>query len=167
VDDAKAGSVAVDYFLKIDGIDGESLDAKHKGAIELESFNWGESNPVSPGPAGAGRAGRVQAQDLTVVMRMSKASPLLFLACAEGQHIKDAVLSARRGGKAQKEFLVVTLKSVLVSSYTTSGGGGEAPVDQVSFSFASIEIEYSPQKPNGSLDLPVKAGWDLVTNRKI
>src|SRR5918994_158291 len=160
---------AVDYFLKIDGIQGESLDSKHKGEIQLESFSWGETNLGTAPSAGGGGAGKVQMQDLHFVMQINKASPKLMLACASGKHIKQAVLTARKAGKAQQEFLVFKFTDVLVSSYQT-GGSQHAevlPMDQVSFNFARIELEYRPQKADGSLDAPIKAGWDLKTNKPV
>ncbi len=159
---------AVDYFLKIDGIAGESLDAKHKGELQLEAFSWSEAAQQSPaaGAAGAG-AGKVQMHDLHFSMRTNKASPQLMLACASGQHLKSAVLTARRGGKSPQEFLVVKLTDVLVSSYETGATPAQpVPVDQVSLSFAQITVEYRPQKPDGSLAAPVQAAWDVVANRK-
>ncbi len=159
---------AVDYFLKIDGIQGESRDAKHKGEIDLESFSWAEANAASPGGgAGGGGAGKVQIEDLHVVMKMNKASPLLFLACATGQHLKQAILTARKAGKAQLEFLVFKFSDLLVSSYQTGGSSDLEPTDHVAFNFSRIEVEYRPQKQDGSLDPPVKAGWDVKANKKI
>ena len=105
--------MAVDYFLKIDGVPGESADAKHKGEIQLESFSWGETGSGGAGAGGGGGAGKVQMQDLVVTMVVSKASPKLMLACATGKHHKDAVLTARRAGKAQQEFLVFKFKDVV------------------------------------------------------
>ena len=159
---------AVAYFLKLDGIVGESKDAKHPGEIELESFSLGEANVVSGGGGGGGGgAGKVQIEDLHVVMAESKASPLLFLACASGQHLKQAVLTGRKAGRAPAEFLVIKLTDVLVSSYHTGGGTAAAPADQVSLNFAKIELSFTAQKPDGSQDVPVKAGWDLKKNAKI
>jgi type VI secretion system secreted protein Hcp len=157
----------VDFFLKIDGILGESKDAKHKGEIDLESFSWAESNAPSPGTGGGGGAGKVHMDDLHVVMKMNKASPLLLLACASGQHIKQAVLTARKAGKEQLEFLVVKITDVLVSSYQTSGSTDVPPTDSVAFNFARIDVELRPQKPDGTLDAPVKAGWDVKANKKV
>jgi type VI secretion system secreted protein Hcp len=159
---------ASDYFLRIDGVPGESADSKHNGEIELESFTWGETNSAGhPGP-GAG-AGKVSLQDLSFVMRFNKASPMLFLACANGKHLKSAVLTARKAGKPQQDFLVYRFTDVLVSSYQTGGSAdvADGPIDQVSLSFARIEVEYRSQKPDGSLDAPVKAGWDVKKNAKI
>jgi type VI secretion system secreted protein Hcp len=160
--------VAVDYFLKIDGVPGESADSKHKGEIQLESFSWGEASPGGAGPGGGGGAGKVQMQDLVVTMVVSKASPKLMLACATGKHHKEAVLTARKAGKAQQEFLVFKFKDVVVTSYQIGGSElGDAPTDQASLGFSTIQMEYKPQKSDGSLDSPVKAGWDLKQNKAI
>lgn len=158
----------VDYFLKVDGIPGESKDAKHADEIDVGAWSWGESSTVSTGPGGGG-GGKVAIQGLHFTSVISKASPLLMLACASGKHIKSAVLTARRAGKGQAEFLVITLSEVLVSSYQTSAGGGEegGPVDSVSLNFTQIEVEYKETKPDGSLGPPVKFGWDLKRNTPI
>jgi type VI secretion system secreted protein Hcp len=152
--------VAVDYFLKIDGIPGESTDSKHKDEIDVEAWSWGEVNPPRPG-GGAG-AGKVEIQDFSFTSRFSKASPNLMLACASGKHLKSAVLTARRADKAQAEFLTFSLSDVLISSYQTAATAGDvSPVDSVSLNFAKIKIEYKQQKPDGSLAGSIKAGWDV------
>lgn len=160
---------AVDYFLKIAGIDGESTDAVHKGEIDIESWSWGESNPGSTLAAGGGGgAGKVAMNDFSFVMKLNKASPKLFLACAQGEHIKTAWLTARRsGGKDGDYFLKWSFADLLISSYQTGAPSGELPVEQISFNFAKIEVEYKEQKPDGSLAPAIRAGWDLKTNKKI
>ncbi len=158
---------AVDYFLKIDGIPGESRDSKHKGEIELESFSWGATQALHPGGGGGGGAGKVQMQDFHFVMSMNKASPKLFLACASGQHLKHATLVARKAGKDQQEFLVYKFTDVLVSSYQTGATQDDVPMDQISFNFARIEIEYRAQKADGTLTPPEKAGWDVKGNKQV
>ena len=159
--------MAIDYFLKIDGISGESLDSKHKGEIQVESWSWGESNPAQPGGGGGGGAGKVQMQDLAFTTRFSKASPQLILACASGKHFKDAVLTARKAGKGQQEFLTFSLSDVLVSAYQTAGAGGDVlPGDSVSLNFSKIQVEYKPQNPDGSLGSSIKAGWDVKQNKQ-
>jgi len=160
---------AVDYFLKIDGIDGESMDGKHKGEIELESFSWGESQSGSFAAGGGGGAGKVQMQDFHFVMRVNKASPKLLLACASGEHIKKAVLTCRKAGKEQQEFLKVTMSDLLVSSYQTGGSNSSnvLPLEQISLNFSKIEQEYKPQGADGSLQAAVKAGWDVKQNQKV
>ncbi|MGH9278258.1 MAG: Hcp family type VI secretion system effector [Acidimicrobiales bacterium] len=159
----------VDYFLKIDGVDGESTDDKHKGELEIESFSWGLSNSGSAAHGGGGGAGKAAFQDFSFVTPISKASPKLFLACASGEHIKQAYLTARKAGKDQQDFYKVTLTDVLVSSYQQGGAESSdvVPTDQVSFNFSKIEVEYKPQRADGSLDAPVKAGWDVKANTKV
>jgi type VI secretion system secreted protein Hcp len=160
--------VAVDYFLKIDGVDAESTDDKHKGEIELESFSWGETKTASGPGGGGGGSGKVQVQDLLVTMHVSKASPRLMLACATGKHHKEAVLTVRRAGKSQQEFLVIKLNEVLVTSYQTGGSAqSDVLMDQASLGFSTIQMEYRPQKADGSLGPSVKAGWDVKNNRPL
>jgi type VI secretion system secreted protein Hcp len=157
---------AVDYFLKIDGIPGESQDSKHKGEIELESFSWGATQTTGH-PGVGGGAGKVQMQDFHFVMTVNKASPKLFLACARGQHLKNATLIARKAGKAQQEFLVFKFTDVLISSYQSGGTGEGVPMDSVSLNFAKIEFEFRPEKPDGSLAPPAGAGWDVKKNKPV
>src|SRR6266404_5710827 len=156
----------VDYFLKLEGIDGESGDHKHKGSIDLESWSWGESQSGTHGSGGGGGAGKVSMQDFHFVMKINKASPKLFLACASGEHIKKATLTCRKAGKDQQEFLKLDLSDILISSYQTGGssGGSEVPMDQISFNFARLEMGYKEQKADGTLGGEVKAGWDVKAN---
>ncbi len=160
---------AVDYFLKIDGIEGESQDDKHAKEIEIESWSWGETQSGSSAYGGGGGAGKVAMQDFNFVMKHNKASPKLFLACATGEHIPKGILTCRKAGKEQQEFLKVTFTDLLVSSYQTGGSsaGELIPMDQISLNFAKIETEYKEQKPDGSLGGTVKAGYDLKKNKAV
>jgi type VI secretion system secreted protein Hcp len=107
-------------------------------------------------------------QDFQFVMTVNKASPKLFLACASGQHLKEATLVARKAGKGQQEFLLYKFTDILISSYQTGAAGGDVlPIDQVSFNFARIEVEFRPQKADGSLAPPEKAGWDVKKNKPV
>lgn len=158
-----------DYFLKIDGIEGESTDDKHKNEIDLLSFSWGATN-TGIGHAGGGHgAGKVSMQDFHFTMKANKASPKLMLACATGQHIKKGVLTVRKAGGKQEMYLIVTFTDLLISSYQTSGSGAPdvVPTDQISLNFSKIEFDYKPQKADGSLDSPVKTGYDLKLNKKV
>lgn len=160
--------VTVDFFLKMDGIPGESKDLKHKGEIDLESFSWAESNPSKPsaGRGGGSGAGKVAMHDFHFVTRVNKASPLLFLACATGKHIKDAVLTARKAGKGPLDYLIIKFKDVIVSSYQVGGSEAGTPMEQVSFNFARIDVEYREQKPDGTLASPIRAGWDVLKSKQ-
>jgi type VI secretion system secreted protein Hcp len=160
---------AVDYFLKIEGIEGESADHKHKNEIDLESWSWGESQSGTHSAGGGGGAGKVSMQDFHFVMKVNKASPKLLLACASGEHIKKAVLVCRKAGTEQQEFMKIQMEGVLVSSYQTggSGHGDIVPTDQISLNFSKIEYEYKEQKADGTLAGPIKAGWDVKANKKV
>lgn len=160
---------AVDFYLKIEGIKGESQADKHKDEIDVESWSWGQTNSGSMAYGGGGGSGKVAMQDFHFVMRVNKASPKLLLACATGEHIKQAVLTARKAGKDQQEYLKVTFSDLLVSSYQTGGSEGSnvLPTDQISLNFAKIEYEYKPQKADGTLDAAVKVGYDLKQLKKV
>ena len=82
-------------------IEGESQDAKHKSEIDVESWSWSESNVGDAAHRGGMGAGKVHMQDFHFVMKINKASPKLMLACATGEHIKKAILTCRKAGKAQ------------------------------------------------------------------
>jgi len=157
---------AVDYFLKIDTIDGESQDDKHKNEIDLETWSWGETQSGSHAYGGGGGAGKVSMQDFNFSMHVNKASPKLLLACATGQHIASALLTCRKAGKQQQEYIKIKFTDLLISSFQTGGSGGEnlVPIDQITFNFSKIEYEYYPQKKDGSLDAKVPVWYNLKTN---
>ena len=156
-----------DYFLKLDGIAGESTDAKHKDEIELVSFSWGVAQSgTSPGGGGGG-AGKAQFQDFQFTQHTQRSSPALLLACASGQHIKSAVLTGRTTGKVQLEFLTIKFTDVLVSSFSEVAHEPDRPLDAVGLGFARIEVVYRPQSATGKPAGEVAAGWDLKANRKV
>ena len=161
---------AVDYFLKIEGIKGESTDRQHKDEIDVMSFSWGLSQSGAGAFGGGAGAGKAQFQDFHFTSNMSKASPKLFLACASGEHIKEATLTGRKGVAGENggaDFLKIKMSDVLVSSYQTGGSNDNVPTDQVSINFAKIEFSYAVQKADGSLDAPITAGWDLKANKNL
>src|SRR3989338_10520822 len=113
-------AAAVDYFLKIDGIDGESTDPGHKGEIDVLSWSWGETN-AGIRAGGGGGAGKVNMQDFHFTMHSSKASPKLMLAVATGKHLPQAILTVRKAGESQLEYIKIKLSDVMVSSYQIGG----------------------------------------------
>jgi type VI secretion system secreted protein Hcp len=157
----------VDYFLKLEGVAGESTDDKHKGELDLESFSWGETNLGTSGHGGGAGAGKVQPQDFSFVKRYDKSSPVLFIACATGQHFKEALLTVRKAGGEQQEYLKFKMEGLLVSSYQVSAGGGALVQDLVSLNFAKLEMIYKEQKPDGSLGGETKQKYDFEANKKV
>ena len=161
---SRGGDLAVDYFIKFDGIKGESADDKHKDEIDIQSWSWGESNVGGAAHGGGAAAGKVSMQDFHFAMHLNTASVSVMKACATGQHIKDATFTGRKAGKGQQEFLTFKFRDVLISSYQI-GGADELPFDQVSFNFAKIEVEYKPQKPDGSLGPGIQFKYDLKAHK--
>lgn len=159
---------AVDYFLKIDTVEGESQDHKHKNEIDVQSWSWGETNSGASRQGGGAGSGKVSMQDFHFVMQTCKASPKLMLACANGEHIKKCVLTCRKAGKDQQEYYKITFTDVLISSFQTGGHQGDViPLDQIAFNYSKIEFEYKEQKPDGTLGAAVTSGWNLKENVKV
>jgi len=159
--------MAADFFLKLEGIDGESTDDKHKGELDIESWSFGVAQMGSGGHGGGGGAGKASFQDMHFTTKANKGSPKLFLACATGEHIKKATLTVRKAGKEQQEYYKVTLSDCLVSSYQAGAGGAPTVTDQFALNYSKIEFEYKPQKADGTLDAAVKAGYDVGKNVKV
>jgi type VI secretion system secreted protein Hcp len=167
----------VDYFLKLDGIEGESQDAKHAKEIDVMSFNWGEKQTGTSYQGGGSGSGKVQMNDFNFTMTVNKATPKLLLYCANGQPIKTAILTCRKAGKDQQEYYKITMTDLLVSSYHTAGGyqtgaiAGQVelpvPTDQIALNYSIIMFSYAPQKADGTLDGAINAGWNLKTNTNL
>ena len=158
---------AVDYFIKFDGIKGESADSKHKDEIDIESWSWGATQQGGVGHGGGGGAGKVSVQDFHFIMKLNTASPSLMKACATGQHIKVATLTARKAGKGQQDYLIFKFHDVLVSSYQTGGSeqSSVVPTDSCSFNFSKFEMEYKRQKPDGTYVPGGSFKYDLKSNK--
>jgi type VI secretion system secreted protein Hcp len=155
--------MAADIFAKIGDIKGESLDDKHKDEIEVLSFSWGLSNSMNIVSGGGGAAGKTTFHDLSFVHNVDKASPALMQACATGARFKDATLSQRKAGKNPQEFLIVKMNDIIITGVTS--GGGQMGSETVSLAFAAVDLEYKPQKSDGSLDAGIHFKFDLKANR--
>ena len=160
--------MAFDCFLKVDSMPGESVDDKHKDEIELLSVNWGMMQSGTSGYGGGAGGGRVSMQDFTCTKRFDKASPKLTLACCNGEHIKQALMTIRKAGKEQQEYMKITLTDVLVANISAGGsgeGGDDIPLETLAMNFGKIEIEYKEQKSDGTLGGAIKAHWDVKANK--
>ena len=158
--------MAMSIFARIGTIKGESSDAKHKDEIDVLSWSWGvsQSGPASPG-GGAG-AGKASFHDFTFTHHVDKASPVLMKACATGEHVKDATITVRKTGQGQQEYLTIKMTDLLVTSVSTSvSAEGDATMESVVLTFAKVDLEYRPQKPDGTLDVPVHFKYDLKAQK--
>jgi type VI secretion system secreted protein Hcp len=155
-----------DAFLKLDGVPGESADAKHKGEIDLESFSFGVKQTATIGGGGGGGAGKAEFSSFRFEKLYDASSPKLFLGSASGEHFKSALVTFRRRGGEQQEFLTYKFDDVLVEHYD-QGGTTEPPLlEDVGLTFRKVEITYRPQKADGSLGDPITASWDIAANKQ-
>jgi len=152
-------------FAKIGDIRGESKDAKHKDEIELLSWSWGVAQTGSQAHGGAGGAGKATFQDFTFTHHIDKASPSLMKACATGQHIPEATVTVRKAGKGQQEYLVIKMIDVIVTSVAPSMDSGDASVEDVALQFAKVDLEYRPQKADGTLEPGIHFKYDIKANK--
>jgi type VI secretion system secreted protein Hcp len=158
--------MASDIFAKLGDIKGESLDDKHKDEIEVLSFSWGVNNAGSMGYGSGGGEGKATFHDLSFVHKIDKASPVLMQACATGTHLKEATITNRKAGKGQQEFLVIKMNDVIITSVTHGGSGADGHSENVSIAFAKVNVEYKPQKADGSLDAGVHFKYDLKAQKE-
>ena len=157
--------MATDIFAKLGDIKGESLDSKHKDEIEVLSYSWGVTNAGSMGYGTGGGEGKATFHDLTFVHKVDKASPILMQACATGTHLKEAVITHRKAGKQQQEYLIVKMNDVIVTG-VTHGGNGDGHQENVSLAFAKVAVEYKPQKPDGTLDAGIIFKYDIKQQKE-
>jgi type VI secretion system secreted protein Hcp len=163
--------MAFDAFLKLEGVDGESKDDSHGGEIDVLSYHWGVSQSGTGGKGGGAGAGKAQVSDFSFVHKIDKASPILFQDCCTGTHIPTGLLTCRKAGGTQLEYLKYKFTDVMVTGVRPGGssqGSDEIPLEEVTLNFAKCEIDYQPQGADGQADGgPVHGGWDLSKNVKV
>ena len=158
--------MAADIFGKLGDIKGESIDDKHKDEIEIMTYSWGVSNAGSMGYGTGGGEGKATFHDLSFTHKIDKASPVLMQACATGVHLKEATITHRKAGKGQQEFLVIKMNDVIVTSVQHGGSGDAGSQENVSIAFAKVNVEYKPQKADGSLEAGIHFKYDLKAQKE-
>jgi len=159
--------MASDIFAKIGDIKGESPDDKHKGEIEILSWSWGVTQSGTMAHGGGGGEGKANFNDFNFTHHIDKASPVLLKACATGEHIKEATITVRKAGKGQQEFLIIKMADIIITGVAPSGAGdGAATAEHVALQFAKVDLEYKPQKADGSLDAGVHFKYDIKGNKE-
>ncbi|MCH7687437.1 MAG: type VI secretion system tube protein Hcp [Planctomycetes bacterium] len=158
--------MAVDMFLKIDSLEGESRDKGYKNWIDVESYSWGATQSGSQHTGGGGGTGKVSIQDLHVVKKMDKCTADIMRKCCDGTHFNKIELVCRKaGGDQPLEYVKWELKKAIVSSYQTGSSGGEgADMEQISFNFAEVKMEYAVQSDTGGIGETPKFGWNVEQN---
>jgi type VI secretion system secreted protein Hcp len=160
--------MAVDTFAKIGDIKGESQDDKHKEEIELLSWSWGLEQRGSTGQGSGAGSGKVSFNDFQFTHFVDKASPNLMKACATGEHIKTAVITQRKAGKGQQEYLVIKMDDILITGVQPGASNGDSGLvmEQVTLQASKVDLEYKPQKADGSLDAGLHFKYDFKANKE-
>ena len=157
--------MAVDMFMKIKGIDGESQDDKRKGDIEVLAWSWGMSQSGTMHAGTGGGSGKVSVQDLSFTKYVDKASTVLMMACAKGTHFDTAELRVRKAGDTPLDYITINLKNVLITSLSTGGSGGEDRLtENVTLNFAKVSVKYVEQKPEGGAGAKPEVKWNISDN---
>ena len=158
--------MASNIFAKLGDIKGESLDSKHKDEIEILSWSWGVSQSGTMAHGGGGGEGKASFHDLSFTHHIDKASPVLLRGCATGEHLKEAMISARKAGKSQQEYLIIKMNDVIITSVMDGASSDGGQTETVSLTFAKVDLEYKPQKADGSLDAGIHFKYDIKGNKE-
>jgi type VI secretion system secreted protein Hcp len=160
--------MAVDMFIKIGKLEGESKDSKHGKEIDVLAWSWGASNSGSAHVGGGMGAGKVNVQDLSFTKYIDKSSPDLMLFCCNGKHIPEAKLVVRKAGETPLDYLTITMNDLIVTSVSTGGSGGEDRLtENVTLNFAKVKVNYVEQTEKGSAGAKPQMGWDIAANVKM
>ena len=157
--------MAVDMFLKLTGVDGESGDSKHAGEIDVLAWSWGASQSGTMHLGTGGGSGKVSVQDLSVTKYVDSASHSLLKHCHTGGHIDEGILTIRKAGGDPLEYNTLTMKKIIVTSVSTGGSGGEDRLtENVTLNFKEFEYAYTPQLKDGTGDAAKEFKWDIPSN---
>jgi type VI secretion system secreted protein Hcp len=164
---SRSRKMAMDIFIKIGTLKGESLDKTHAGEIDVLAWSWGMSNSGSAHVGGGAGAGKVNVQDLSLTKYIDKSTPDLMLAACNGKHFDSALLTVRKAGEKPLEYLKITMTQVLITSVSTGGSGGEDRLtENVTLNFAAVKVDYVEQKKDGSTGDKPSMNWNIAENAK-
>jgi len=155
--------MAVDFFLKIAGVKGDSVVKGMEDTMQILAWSWGMSQTGTTHHGTGGGAGKVNVQDLSFTRHVDKATPVLIQACCTGKHFDDAVLTCRKAGESPLTYLTLTMTNVIVTSVSGGGSGGEdQQTENVTLNFAAFKVSYQGQNEKGA-----KAGGAVDVNYDI
>jgi len=158
--------MAMDMFLKIDDLKGDSIDETHPNEIQVLSWSWGMSQSGSTHSATGGGAGKVNVQDLSFMKNIDTTTTNLIKACCSGAHFKQALLTVRKaGGKTAVEYLKIKMQDLIISNISTGGsGGGDMITESVTLNFGQVSLDYTPQDKTGAAGSTMSAAWNIPKN---
>jgi type VI secretion system secreted protein Hcp len=159
--------MAIDMFMKLDGVTGESQDKVHTKEIDVLAWSWGMGNSGTAHVGGGAGGGKVNVQDLSFSKYIDSSSPKLMLNCCSGQHFPNAILTVRKAGGKPLEYIKLKMETVCITNVATGGSGKEDRLtENVTLNFAKVSMDYTPQKLDGSPDTAIPFGWDIAANSK-
>jgi len=161
--------MAVDMFIKIGDIKGETRDKEHgkESHIDVLAWSWGMSNSGSAHVGGGAGAGKVNVQDLSFTKYVDSATPHLLLACCNGKHYPEAKLVVRKAGDKPVKYIKIKMEEVMVTAVSTGGSGGEDRLtENVTLNFAKVHFDYTPQGADGAPGTAIPMQWDIAANSK-
>jgi type VI secretion system secreted protein Hcp len=152
---------AVDMFLKLTGIDGESTDKAHNKEIDLLAWSWGmtQTGNAIVGP------GKPVIQDISFSKYVDASTPLLVTAGVTGSIIPSALLTIRKPGISPFEYLKITLTNVMVSSISSGGSDPASLTENVTFSFEAFNIDYTVQKADGNPGATTSSSYNIKNGK--
>ncbi len=160
--------MAVDMFLKLEGIDGEAVDKTHADEIDLLAWSWGMSQSGTTHVGKGGGAGKVNVQNISITKYVDKASPILMKHISEGKHIAEATLTVRKAGETPLEYIIITMTDVMITSLSTGGSGGEDRLtENIELNFAEFKTVYVPQATDGSGGAEVEFAFNIAENTTV
>jgi type VI secretion system secreted protein Hcp len=157
-------AAATDLFLKLDGINGESVAAGHLKEIDVQSFSWGFLRKAGGFGPGAG-ASKASIEDFSVTKRVDASSPELVKALLEGRTIKNATFVVQKPGAKSAEYLKITLENVQVTDIKVSGTSADSPMESVSLKFSKLTYEYTPTDAKGGKGPTITVTWDVAKGK--
>ncbi|MES0882291.1 Hcp family type VI secretion system effector [Roseibium sp. SCP14] len=160
--------MAVDYFLKIEGIPGEAQDKTHKDEIDVLAWSWGASQSGTTHMGSGSGSGKAHFQDLSLTKYVDKSTPALLQHLSTGKHINKCTLFVRKAaGDSPLEYIKIEMKDIIVTSISSGGAGSEDRItENLTLNFGEYKYIYTEQKPDGSKGAAPEFAWDIAANEK-
>ena len=164
--------MSANMYLKLEGVEGESVSDSNPKEFEILSWSHSFSQPTSPTrvSAGAGTVEKAHHSDLTFTKYMDQGTPPVLKACWNGKQSKTAVLTCYRSDGAEDgkplQYLKIEMEEVVISNYSVSGGAGDIPIENISLNYGKVTYNYMPQdKSSGQGQGNAAATHDLKSNK--
>lgn len=158
--------MAMDMFLKLDGVTGEAQDAQgHADEIDVLAWSWGVSQSGTTHMGGGAGAGKLSVQDISLTKFVDRSTPTLWMFCANGKHIATGMLTLRKAGENPLEYVTIELKDIMITSCSTGGSGGEDRLtENVTLNFAEFTMTYTIQNADGTAGEAIPVTVDIPGN---